>query len=68
METFGTFGQIGISFIKDLGEKIISQTGEKRSTAFLFQSIGIAMQRGNAFSILGTLKQDDEHLHEIYLL
>ena len=68
IETYGVFGDLGIAFIKDLGKMIISQTGEKRATAFLFQSIGIAMQRGNALSILGTIKQDEDQLHEIYQL
>ena len=68
IETCGVWGGLGMSFVKEVGKKIIEQTGEKRSTAFLFQSIGIAVQRGNALSILGTLKQDGNTLHEIFFL
>ena len=68
IETYGVWGGMGMSFVKEVGKKILEQTGEKRSTSFLFQSIGIAIQRGNALSILGTLKQDDNSLHEIFLL
>ena len=68
IETFGVWGDLGMAFIKEVGKMVIEQTGEKRSTAFLFQSLGIAIQRGNALSILGTLKQDENSLHEIFLL
>ena len=40
---------------------------EKRSTSFLFQRLGIAVQRGNAASILGTLPSSSE-IEEIYYL
>ena len=48
-----------MTFITVAGKEIVMHTGEKRSTSFLFQSIGIALQRGNSMNILGTLKQDD---------
>ena len=54
-ETFGSWGQLGLKFIQDLGTRIADRTGEKRSASFLFQSISIATQRGNAASILGKI-------------
>ena len=39
-----------------MGKKICDLTGEKRSTSYLFQSISIAIQRGNAASVMGTIK------------
>ena len=36
-------------------EEIAQKTGEPRSTSFLLQAISMAIQRGNAFSVLGTL-------------
>ena len=66
-ETFGSWGQLGLKFIQDLGTRIADRTGEKRSTSFLFQSISIATQRGNAASVLGTLPCNKK-LDEIFLL
>ena len=43
----------------------MEETGEKRSTFFLFQSISIAIQRGNASCILGTVPHS-EGLEEIF--
>ena len=68
IETLGAFGDIGLNFIKEIGKRIIEKSGEKRSTSFLFQTLGMAVQRGNAHSILGTLKPDQKDLHELFLL
>ena len=64
----GTWGDIGIEFIQDIGKLITDQTGDKRSTSFLFQSISMAVQRGNTTSILGTMRTGECHLEEIYYL
>jgi hypothetical protein len=53
-ETLGTFGPEAIKFLEDLGHKLGLINGEKRSKSFLFQSIGISIQKGNAACILGT--------------
>ena len=68
IETFGVYGDIGLNFIKEIGRRIIEKTGEKLSTSFLFQTLGMAVQRGNALSILDTLKPDLKDLHELFLL
>ena len=67
METMGSWGREGLKFIKDLGSRIAEESGEKRSTSFLFQSIGIANVRGNAMSVLGTVP-NSRKLDEIYYL
>ena len=67
VETFGGWGPEGASLIKTLGKIIQDKTGEKRSTFFLFQSISLAVQRGNAASVLGTARPGDQ-LDEIYYL
>ena len=66
-ETLGSWAPLGLKFIKELGARIAETTGEKRSTAFLFQSIGIATQRGNSSSVAGTVPSA-KHLDEIYYL
>ena len=68
IETCGVWGSMGMSLVKEIGKNFVDQSGEKRSNAFLFQSIGISIQRGNALSILGTLKSDENVLHEVFLL
>ena len=67
VETMGSWGQMGLKFIKELGSKIAGVTGEERSTSFLFQSLGMAIQRGNAASISGTIP-NAKSLHELFYL
>ena len=67
IETLGAIGHEGACLIKDIGKKIQDLTGEKRSTFFLYQSISMAVQRGNAASILGTVRSG-EKLDEIFYL
>ena len=44
-----------LSFLTDLGRRIVNTTGEKSSLAYLLQKFSVAIQRGNAASVLGTL-------------
>ena len=67
METLGSWGPQTVKFIKDLGSRISEITGEKRSTSYLFLSLGIAVQRGNAASISGTVPSAKK-LDEIFYL
>ena len=60
VETFGSWGPEWAQFIKNLEKKIENLTGEKRSMSYLFQSISIAVQRGNAASILGVVKSEKD--------
>ena len=43
----------------------MEETGEKRSSFYLFQNISIAIQRGNASCVLGTIPHS-EGLDEIF--
>ena len=63
----GSWGKLGLRFIQELGERIKDITGEKQSTAYLFQRIGMAIQRGNAASVLGTVP-NHKKLDEIFQL
>ena len=40
----------------NIGRRIADHTGDRRSTSFLFQALGVANQRGNAASIIGTVE------------
>ena len=67
VETMGSWGQMGLKFVKDLGSRIADVTGETRSTSFLFQSLSMAIQRGNAISVSGTAP-NTKSLHELFYL
>ena len=59
VETYGAWGPQGLKLIKDIGRKIRDVTGEKRSTFFLSQSISIAIQKGNAACLMGTVPNSE---------
>ena len=68
VETFGTRGEIGLKFVKEVGSLIADKTHEKRSTTFLFQALSIALQRGNYLAITVTLGETDTCMEEIFFL
>ena len=55
-KTYGPYGPQGIKLVKQIGKKIQDAKGEKLSTFFLFQSISMAIQRGNAVCVMGCPK------------
>ena len=65
IETFGSWGSEEHKLVKEIGKRVMEETGETRSTFYLFQSISIAIQRGNASCILGTVPHS-EGLDEIF--
>ena len=66
-ETMGSWAPLAKKFIQDIGGRIKETTGDTRATNFLFQSIGIAIQRGNAASVAGTVPTAKK-LDELYYL
>jgi len=67
VETLGAWSKDALDFLKSVGRRIEEHTGKKRSTVFLFQRISMAIQRGNAISVLGTLPLMNQ-LDEIFYL
>ena len=55
VETCGAWGSEGLNLIKEIGKRICEVTGEKMSTFYLFQNISMAIQRENAFCVIGTV-------------
>ena len=53
-ETLGPFGPEATQFIEEIGNKISNINGDKRSKSYLFQSLSIAVQRGNGACVMGT--------------
>ena len=60
IETSGVCGPQSITFLKELGNRIKLNTGDLNSTQYLWQQLSIAIQRGNAASILGCMPHIDE--------
>jgi len=58
VETLGAPGEEAVTFFRDIGRSIAVATGEPRSTQFLFQRLSIAIQHGNAASVVGTASSD----------
>jgi hypothetical protein len=57
IETFGAWGPTATKFVSSVGKRIRDATGESRASSFLFQRIGMAVQLGNAASVLGSLPE-----------
>ena len=55
VETMGPWGPNGLKFIQEIGRRISEESSETRSTVFLMQTIGMAVQRINAASVLETV-------------
>ena len=53
-ETSGSCGPTTRVFLKELGARLASVTGERRETEWLFQRCSLAVVRGNAASVLLT--------------
>ena len=60
IETTGVFGPRTTEFLKELGHRLRQVSGEANSYAYLTQRLSVAVQRGNAASMLGTVKVDGE--------
>ena len=55
IETLGAWGPSALEICAEIGGRIAARTGDPRSTSFLRQRMGIAVQRGNAAAVVGTL-------------
>ena len=53
IETMGAIGPRSMAFLKALGRRIATESGEPRLTDFLLQRLSVAVQRGNCASVRG---------------
>ncbi|KAJ4449385.1 hypothetical protein ANN_00784 [Periplaneta americana] len=67
VETFGPWNHDAKVLVSQIGKILISITGDRRCTTYLRQRLSIAIQRGNAMSVLGTLPESSP-LDEFFLL
>ena len=62
IETLGAMGQEARSFFKEVARRIVAITNEPQTLQFLQQRVAVAVQRGNAASILGSAVVGDGSL------
>ena len=55
IKILGAVGPHSLSLLKDIGCRIASESGEARSGEYLIQRLSVAVQRGNATSVLGSM-------------
>ena len=67
VETLGAWRPNGLKFMEELGEKMKRGTKEPRSLSYLYQAIGVAIQRGNAESVMGMVIPS-KNLEETYYI
>lgn len=67
VETMGPWCQEAIDFVEELGNLTATVTGEDKSRCYIMQRISLAIQKGNAACIMGTLPPFLS-LHEIFYL
>ena len=58
VETLGLLGDEASALFRDIGQRIAAETGEPRSYQYLMQRLRVAVQRGNAACITGTVPTD----------
>ena len=56
VETCGTFGPQAGDFFRELGRRVRRATLEPNAYEYFVQRISVAVQRGNAASVLGSLR------------
>ena len=57
IETLGAWGQSASDLCRSLGARLARISGDPRSLQFLKQRLSMAVQRGNAVSVVGTFRQ-----------
>ena len=60
IETLGPTGPEDKTFLLEVGQRLREQTGEPGSTSFLLQWISMAIQKGNAIAIMGSIPRGKE--------
>ena len=55
VETMGTFGDTTKAFLKELGRRMASETGDRREGAWLKQRVSFAVARGNTQCIVASV-------------
>ena len=67
VETLGPWGPGAHTLFRELSERLVEVSHDRRAGTYLAQRISIAIQRGNAASILGTLPGGSDLAEVFYL-
>ena len=59
VENLGAFSLSTLEFLRDLGHKLSSFSGEERESSFLFQRLPVSLQRFNPVLLHDTFVIDD---------
>jgi len=54
IESLGAIGPKSLTLLRELGRRISLESGDPKSTEYLLQRLSVAVQRGNATSILAS--------------
>ena len=55
VETLGRWGTQSFAFLKELGRRLNSVSGDSRSSLFLCHRLSVAVTRGNCLAVLGSI-------------
>ena len=61
VETLGAWDMVSMKFVTDLGHRISTISGDSKETAYLFQRLSVAIQRGNAVACMSSLRSMLRH-------
>jgi len=67
VESMGAVGEDGLSFLRELGARIMHVSKEPSSFEFLMQRVSVDIQRGNAACILGIMPNASDLADIFYL-
>ena len=62
METLGVFRAEARALFRDIARRITTVTQDPLSHQYLVQRVAVAVQRGNAAAVLGTMSGGDDHI------
>lgn len=57
VETLGPWGPGALNLFKEISKRLKDSTGDRRAGSYVAQKISLAIQRGNAASVFGTMPQ-----------
>ncbi len=67
VETFGPWSKEAVDLINKIGSNLIRVTGEPKSKRYLIERISLAIQHGNAMSVISSIPKSSS-MEEIYNL
>ncbi len=66
LPSLGSFGDDALQLVRQLGGRLRAESGDARKTTWLTQRISVAIQRGNAASVLASLPRPPKSFNNSY--